>query len=173
MISSLELARQLAIYSYKTKTKDIGSIAEAAGFPAIYMMNALYEGEDKGLFTIKRTKKDLFEKLEVTDEQYDDIAKGTLSTYGDEFKEIADKALEIISWLNKEEKALNIDIFHAWVGVTPFVWENLMTYLLESGLVYQHKITDSKDSRSTYYFLTLMENKDKSWHLKQFKKSQK
>lgn len=173
MITSLELARQLAIYSYNTKTKDVNSIAEAAGFPPIYLITAIYEGGDKGLFTVKQDKKGLLEKIEVSDEQYEDIAISELSIYGEEFKDIAEKAIEAISWVNKEEKDLNKDVLQAWFHVSPFVWENLMVYLLHSGRIHAYTITDSKDKKSTYTFLTLPENKRNLWGHKQFLSSKK
>lgn len=172
MITSLELARQLAIYSYNTKTKDVSSIAEAAGFPPIYLITAIYEGGDKGLFTVKQDKKGFLEKIEVSDEQYADLAVGS-PIYGEEFNEIAEKAIEAITWVNKEEKDLNKDTLQAWIHVSPFVWENLMVYLIESGRIHTYTITDSKDKKSTYTFLTRIENKDKLWGHKQFKKSKK
>lgn len=73
MIKPLELARQMAVFSYIDGTKNVGSIAQLSGLSGLIVTNAVFAGEKAGLFTVKRDKHKTIEKIEVSDEQFAEI----------------------------------------------------------------------------------------------------
>lgn len=169
--TSLQLARQIAVYSYKNKVKAIngeGGLAASVGLPPIFIINALYAGEKAELFTVVR-KKGGIEKINVTDEQYESIAK-IASNFGDDVEVIVRHAEELVVNFNSvEEDIVRDQLALFFGGVPPVVFEAAMECLPNEGIV-TYDITDSLDKKSVYTFLTHADNLEHKWGLKQLKK---
>lgn len=169
---STELARLIAVYSYNNNVKSIngeGGIAAALGLPALAIINALYAGERYDIFSVKR-KKDGFDKIAVSDEQFATIIKNEYS-FGTQFIDLYKAIEELIRNVNSREGDLNRDQLLLWTGgVSPAVFDTVLYILVEKGDIVSYDITDSKDKHSTYTFLTLAENAGKKWGLKQLGK---
>jgi len=167
MITSLQLARLIAVYSKVTKTKDANSIAGAIGLAPLYIINAYYEGEKSGLFTLKRDKTGI-KSVNVSAEQYDSIAL-TPSNFGEDFVEISNSIVELMTHLNARKSDLSRDQLMLWSGASPFMMETVLHVAVESEVLAQYEIKDKNDQKSVYKFITLFENREERFGKSQFK----
>lgn len=170
MISSTQLARMIVVYSHVSKTKSINGtngIAEALGMSPLMTINALNRGEKLGLFTIKR-KKDGMDSIQFTDEQYDSIVLDP-SNFGEDFLDFCEAIIEAVQNANSHENDMSRDQLMLWSGASPFLFTVAAHVLVESGTLAEYSITDSKDKKTSYSFLSLPENASKKWGKKQFK----
>lgn len=169
MITSEQLARQIAVYSVLSKTKKVSSIAEAIGLSPLQVTNAIFAGEKHGFFTVKRDKRQTIDKIEVSTEQFDDIAL-IPSNFGEAVENLCGQIVEFVENRNAVER----DVEETTVIMLARVPDVMITVALEvvknSGAVHVYQYTDPLDKDSVYTYLTLPENKDKGWHKKDFKK---
>lgn len=169
MITSEQLARQIAVYSVLSKVKKVSAIAEAVGLSPLQITNAIFAGERLDLFKVVRDKKKTIDKIEVSPAQYDAIAM-IPSNFGESVENIAGHIYEFVANRNSVER----DVEETTVIMLARVPDAMITVALEivkqSGVVHVYQYTDPSDQESTYTYLTLPENKDKKWYKADFKK---
>ena len=169
MITSDQLARQMAVYSVVSKVKKVSSIADTTGLSPLQVTNAVFAGERLGLFTVKRDKKQTIDKIEVSDEQYADIVL-VGSNFGEGVENVVEHIIEFIANRNGVER----DVEESTVMFLARVPDAMITVALEvvknSDRVYTYQYTDPLDKDSTYTYFTLPENKDKKWYRADFKR---
>lgn len=171
MISSTQLARAIAVYSYKTGTKSVNGpegIASSVGLASLMVINAINKGEKEGFFSVKR-KKGGIDSISVSSDQYDGVAL-VPSSFGEEIFDFCEAILESVTNANSRENDLSRDQILYWSGASPFMFTVTMEILLASGALAQYSIADKNDSKTIYEFLTLPENVDKRWGSKQLGK---
>ena len=168
MITSEQLARQMAVYSVLSKTKKVSSIADAIGLSPLQITNAVFEGERLDLFKVIRDKKLTIDKIEVSTEQFDAIAM-LPSNFGEGVENLAGHIVEFVKNRNSVER----DVEETTVMMLARVPDAMFTVALEvvkqSGAVVSYPVVDPLDKESTYAYLTLPENKDKKWYRVDFK----
>lgn len=172
MTTSEQLARQMAVYSYVTKTKSVGSIAEHTGLSPLQVTNAVFAGERLGLFTVKRDKKQTIEKIEVSDEQYGDIAL-VAPNFGEGVENLVNSAIEFVANRNGVERDVEEGTIAFLARVPDVMLVAALELLKSSEMVYNYQYADSLDKKSIYTFYTLPENKDKLWYAKDFRTTNK
>jgi len=172
MITSEQLARQMAVYSYVTKTKNVTSIAQAVGLTPLQITNAVFAGERLDLFTVKRDKKQVIEKIEVSDRQYAEIAL-TPYNFGEAVANLVESIYEFVVNRNSVEHDVEEGSVIA-LSRTPDVMITVALEVLKnSKRVYVYDYGDPLDKESIYTFFTLPENKDKAWCHKDFRTTKK
>ena len=172
MITSEQLARQMAVYSVISKTKNVSAIADAVGLSPLQVTNAVFAGEELGLFTVKRDKKQTIDKIEVSDEQYASIAL-TPSNFGEAVENLYGQIAEFIVNRNGVER----DVEETTILMLARVPDVMVTVALEliksDSLFYTYEHTDPLDKKSVYTYYTKTQFKDKKWSNKDFKKKAK
>jgi len=169
MITSEQLARQMAVFSYVTKTKNVGSIAQSVGLSPLQITNAVFVGERMGLFTVVRDKKKTIDKIEVSDEQYADIAL-IPANFGEAVENLVASILDFVSNRNSVERDVEEGSVMMLARVPDVVWTVASELVKNSGLVHVYEYADQLDKESVYTYFTLPENKDKLWYHHDFKK---
>lgn len=172
MIASKQLARMIAVYSYKSGIKSIdgsGGIAEAVGLPPLSIINAINAGEKMGLFTVKRLKKGGMKSISVSDDQYEKVVL-VASNFGEALYDLCEAITEAVVNANEREEDLSRDVLMLWSGVSPLLFEAAITVLEAGPTIATYDIKDKTDKKSVYTFLTLHDNEHHRWGKKQFKK---
>jgi hypothetical protein len=158
----------MAVYSFISKTKKVSSIADATGLSPLQVTNAVFAGERMNLFTVVRDKKQTIDKIEVSDEQYADIAL-TSGNFGEGVDNVVGHIYEFIRNRNGVER----DVEEGTLVFLARVPDAMITVALEivkyHGLVHTYQYADSLDKKSVYTYYTLVENKDKLWYHKDFR----
>ena len=170
MISSLQLARVMAVYSYDTGTKKLNGvegIAAKTGVTPLLVINAVNKGEQQGLFTVKRTKGGI-DSISVSSDQFDSIAP-IASNFGEELFDYCEAVLEFVQNANSRESDISRDQLDLWSGVSPAAFNTALRILIDGGSLAQYQLGAKNDSKTSYKFLTLPENLGKKWGSKQLK----
>ena len=166
-MTSLEIARQMAVYSYVNPKDDINDIAMHAGYAPVAVINALHAGSRENIFTTTRDK-DGFKSISVSTEQYEDIAKTPLN-FGEDIAKACDVIEECVENVNRNEGDITRDQMLLWTQLPPVAFEVCVQALVGSGRIATYKLQNPKDKKSVYTFLTLPKNADKLWGTKQVK----
>lgn len=155
-----DIANEIMIASHLLHTNNLSRIAEATGHRPILVINAMYAAKRSGKFdynkktdTIKISEDVEFDSLSVTEGM----------------REFADVIEEYITNLNAEEKDVSTDELRMVLGMPPEFQLDLAVFAAKKLATYTH--ADPKDKKSVYTFVTLRENLDKKFGLKQFKKA--
>lgn len=172
MISSAQLARQLAVYSVITKTKNVGSIAQMTGLSGLIVTNAVFEGERLGLFTVKRDKKQTIEKIEVTDEQYADIAM-VKGNFGDAVDNLVNEIVAFVRNRNGVERDVEEYSLQLLSRSPEVMFSVAIAVVKELPEIHWYDYADPQDPESVYTFLTLSGNEKNKWYRHNFKTTNK
>jgi hypothetical protein len=169
MITSEQLARQMAVFSYVTKTKNVGSIAQLVGLSPLQITNAVFAGDRLGLFTVVRDKKKTIDKIEVSDKQYDEIAL-VPSNFGEAVENLVESIYEFVRNRNSVERDVEEGSVMMLARVPDVMWTVASEIVKSSGVIRTYEYADALDKKSIYTYFTLPENKDKLWYHHDFKK---
>lgn len=172
MITSEQLARQMAVYSHVTKTKNVGSIAQMVGLSPLQITNAVFAGERLGLFTVKRDKKQTIDKIEVTDEQYNEIAL-VPSNFGEAVENLVESIYDFVRNRNSVERDVEEGSVMSLARTPDVMWTVAAEIVRNSGIVHVYEYADPLDIKSVYTYFTMPENKDKLWYHHDFKMTKK
>lgn len=169
MIKPLELARQMAVFSYIDGTKNVGSIAQLSGLSGLIVTNAVFAGEKAGLFTVKRDKHKTIEKIEVSDEQFAEIVV-TRGNFGEAVDNLLDEIVTFVNDRNSVERDAELYSLQLLARAPELMFFVAVEIFktLEGYTTYD--FADPKDKKSVYTFLTRTENVDKKWYAHKFKK---
>lgn len=172
MLTSDQLARQMAVYSVISKTKNVAAMAQSIGLSALQITNAVFAGERLGLFTVTRDKKDVIEKIGVTAEQFDAIAL-VPSNFGEGVENLVGHMLEFVENRNSVEHDVEEYSLISLARVPDVMSTVAVEVLKASGTVFVYSYADPLDKESVYTYYTLPANRDKKWCHKDFKKTTK
>lgn len=161
-MNSEQAANILAFYSYYNPKYSVDDIAMDFKVPAAIIVNALYYGDRIGLF---KTKKEgpQFKEIVVP------VVPDDNSDFGPDFERVKKNILEVITNLNSDEEDITDDNLFIWLGVPLVVSRSALQLLVNEGKLGKYWIMDPKD-KSKYYFYPLIENIDKRFGKKQFKR---
>lgn len=168
MITSEQLARQMAVYSVLSKTKNVAALAQAIGLSPLQVTNAVFEGERLDLFTVVRDKKLTIEKIEVSTEQFDAIAM-LPSNFGEGVANVAEHIVEFVKNRNSVERDVEETTAMMLARVPDAMFAVALEVAKQSGAIESYPVVDPLDKDSTYNYLTLPGNKDKKWYRVDFK----
>lgn len=168
MLTSDQLARQIAVYSVIAKTKNVAAIAQNVGLSALQITNAIFAGERLGLFTVKRDKRDVIEKIDVTTEQFDSIAL-TPGNFGEAVENLVRHMLEFVENRNSLQHDVEEYSLISLARVPDVMSTVAVEVLKASGTVHVYPFADPLDAESVYTYYTLPANKDQKWCRKDFK----
>lgn len=172
MITSTELARQMAVYSYVTKTKKVSSIADMTGLSPLQVTNAVFSGERLNLFTVKRDKRLTIDKIDVLSGQYHSIAL-VGSNFGEAVENLSEQIIEFISNRNSVHRDVEEGTLLFLARVPDVMFTVALEVVKASKRVHVYQYSDPLDKKSIYTYYTLTENKDNGWYLFDFKKTKK
>lgn len=165
-MNSEQIANILAYYSYYNPKDDVDQIALDFKLPAALIVNGLYYGDKHHLFTVKK-KGPQFKEIVTETPPADE------TDFGRDLDRIKGIIFEVISNLNTDEEDITDDNLFIWLGVPLIVAKVALQILVNGGLLAKYRITDPNDPKSIYHFYTLIENKDKFYGKKQFKRISK
>lgn len=155
------VARQIALIKQLHPKWDISEIARYTFLPQVIVINALYRGVEMELFEWDR-KKDQIE-LSATD-WYAGCDLGTDINY------LADTILSLVKYNNARNQDLSLDQLAHWcTGINPMGQELAVYKLGTAKQIKSYTLTDPKDKKSKYEFITQPENFSKQWGWSQFK----
>lgn len=152
-----ELANELILASVLLKTNNINVIAEQIGYKPLLITTALYRGNDTGKFVWNK-KKNI---IQISEDVEIDSLVAT-----DGMNELVNVIEEFMLYVNREEKDQSIEEMQMWLGGTPELHVRMAAKLSKKLSTYEG--ADPKDKQNVYTFITLNENLDKKWGLKQF-----
>jgi hypothetical protein len=141
----------------------MGALAKELMYPALFLIEALEYGKSLGV--LEHDYKS--DKLSVVGEY-----EGTYM--GEEIDRVMGCLEELVSVHNEREEDLSLGLIQTWcMGIRPSACELALRRLVLDGTLAEYRLTDPKDTKSSYDFYTLAENKDKQWGKKQFKEFKK
>lgn len=157
-----QIANEMLIAAEITKSNSVKTIAEGLGYQPILLMNALFKGERDGKFVYVK-KKDIIRIPEGIDYKNLAITEGLAESRG--------VIEDFIANENGLETDLSIDELRMFIPNVPELHVKIAIHTSDKLATYE--ITDPKDKESTYTFVTLKENVDKRFGLKQFDETKK
>jgi hypothetical protein len=151
-----ELAQLHAVYPKAS----VSTLASNLGYQPLLIMNGLAYGNEIGLFHYKQKK--------------DKIIKGKnpwqyeVSSY---IRQLAYNVRVVVVRENNREMDVSLDMLEqSWLTTTLPAHLKLAIRILEySGEFITYELSDPDDLASLYTFITLKQNIDRNWGLKQFK----
>lgn len=153
-----QIANELIIASQVKHTNSVSALAADLGYQPILIMNALNSGEKAGKFSYIK-KKDII----IIGE---DVNIDTLAI-SDGLADSREQVEIFISDLNDLEKDIWIDeLHHDFIPGLPEL--HLQIAIHTSKKLATYELSDPKDKKSKYTFITLKENLDKQFGKKQF-----
>ena len=165
-MNSEQIANILAFYSYYHPKETVDEIALDFKLPAALIVNGLYYGERKGLYVAKK-KGPQFKEITVT------AVPDNNSNFGADLERVKSNIFETITNLNSDAEDITDDNLFIWLGVPFIVAKSALQLLVNEKKLVKYRIIDPKDKKSIYHFYTLVENKDKFYGKKQFKRVSK
>lgn len=137
----------------------ISRIASELGYSPLFIIEALHLGEIEGDF--KRDE----EKDTLVDVQWPERVSSS-----ELLDDLYESIHKVVGYFNAKEMDIEEGLMWQWLnGVRPLMIEFTIDDLVMGDKIAKYDLTDPKDEKSVYTFLTLPENKDKQWGRKQFK----
>jgi len=161
-MNSDQVANILAFYSYYNPKDDVDAIALEFKIPASLIVNGLFYGEKKGLFTSDRMKAFWKNITVVKCPEVD-------ADFGKDIKRIKGIMMETITNLNSVQEDILEENLFIWVGAPLTVSKVALQLLINEGKLVKYWIRDLKDTKSKYYYPTLPENVEKKFAQVNFK----
>lgn len=159
------IARQIALIKQLHPEWNIPQIGQYTYLPQLLIINGLYKGIEMELFEWIRGK----DQIVLTSTDW--YAGGSL---GMDIDYLAETILSLLQHNNAREDDIALDKLAHWAtGINPMGQELAVFKLGILGQIKNYKIADKDDQKSVYEFITLPENIEKRWGLKQFKKGKK
>ena len=159
------IANEIAIAREVLGTNNVSTIAEELRYTPVLMINALHAGVRAGKlkYDEKRGTVDIQEEVEVEklalSEDFYDAGNGI---------NLMEEIEQLILNVNQSEKDVSAEELMTWLPGSTDTKIKMIAFT--SGKLTTYELTDPKDKKSTYTFLTLKENADKQYGKKQFKK---
>lgn len=161
-MNSEQVANILAFYSYYNPQDDVDAIAAEFKVPASLIVNGLFYGEEKGLFTSDRQRA-YWKNITVVN------CPETTDDFGKDVERIKSIMMETITNLNGVKEDILEENLFIWVGAPLTVSKVALQLLINEGKLVKYWIRDLKDTKSKYYYPTLPENVDKKFAKVNFK----
>lgn len=152
-----ELANELMIASQIMHTNNVTAIANEIGYKPILIFNALYRGAETGKFVYNK-KTDTITISEDVEIESLAVSEG--------ITELIEQIEMLTTYLNAEEKDMSIEEMQMLLGGTPALHVRMAALTSKKLATYQ--IRDPKDKKSSYTYITLVENLAKEYGHKQF-----
>lgn len=162
MINLATIANEMLLAKEVMKTNSIDNIAAQLGYSPVLIINALYQGERDGKLVYNR-KQQTLQASEGVDVEKLALGEG-FTTIGD--FDVSIELENLIRNLNGEGNDMSAEELMGWLGISDVRIK--MIALVNPNLA-MYELTDLKDRKSTYTFITLKENEGKRWGDKQFK----
>lgn len=151
------IANEMIIASHLKKTNQVAPVAEQLGYQPMLILNALYEGEKAGKLTYI-TKKNIFNV------DKDVNVEALLVT--DQVAEVREQVEIFMTHQNASEVDMTVDELRSFLPMFPEL--HMEIALFTSKVLATYELSDPKDKKSVYTFVTLKENEGKFWGKKQF-----
>jgi hypothetical protein len=161
-MNSEQVANILAFYSYYNPKDDVDAIAAEFKVPASLIVNGLFYGEGKGLFTSDRQRA-YWKNITVVN------CPGITDDFGKDVERIKGIMMETITNLNGVQEDILEENLFIWVGAPLTVSKVALQLLINEGKLTKYWIRDLKDPKSKYYYPTLPENVEKKFAQVNFK----
>ena len=159
--TSREIARQLAVLAILSPEKTISELAHELAYPVLFIVNAVKEGKRAGLFVEDREN----DKLILMDAPITDS-----DSFGEEIGTLGDNIYILLENVAEEEQDMEEGQLRHWlIGVRKSAIDIALYALKATNAIDTYEITDPKDDKSVYTFITLKHNVGKQWGIKQFK----
>lgn len=152
-----QIANEVIIASQLLHTNNVSRIAEQIGYRPMLIITALYKAGDDGKFT--------YNKKTDTISIAEDVEVGSLNCT-EAITELSGLIEDFTYYLNREEKDMSIEELEMMIGGVPRLHIEMAIFISKNLTSYE--LTDPKDKKSTYTFVTLQENADKKFGTKQF-----
>jgi len=152
-----QIANEIILSSLLLHTNSVARIAENLGYQPILIMNALYAGERDSKFTYVK-KKDIINLSEGIETSHLMITSG--------LRESQDQIETFITNQNRLQTDLTIEELHAFIPNLPEF--HLKLAISSSRELATYEISDPKDKKSVYTFVTLKINEARKFGQKQF-----
>lgn len=159
---------EILIAGHVMHTNNVEAIAAELNYSPLLIINALYSAERAGKIAFDRKHKTFtvsegveVELLAPTDE-FLNVGGGI---------NLSDEVEALISNLNGDGKDMSAQELSLWIPGSSVVRVKMLALLNRNLTTYD--MTDPKDRKSVYTFLTLKDNAAKQFGAKQFKKSKK
>lgn len=151
-----QIANELIIASLLLHTNKISTIAEKIGYKPMLITSALYRGEETGKFVWDR-KHDI---IKISP----DVAIEALGVT-EAIDELTEQIEIFMGYLNAIEKDQSVEELQIWLAGMPELQIKLAVFASKKLTTYE--LADPKDKLSVYTFITMKENIDKRWGVKQ------
>lgn len=156
-----QIAYQLAILHKMYPKNTIDELAAHLMLSPIFVINALKEGERLELFTRKKGS-DVIKGS--TDIDYDELELGA------EISRLNNEIVRVVAEANETKEDVEAKTLEFWCrGINPMALEMAVHVLTTIGVIASYELSDPKDKKSVYTFLTIGGNEKKQWGAKQFK----
>lgn len=153
-----QILKQLMRASQLHPDFTVSEIAEHLGFPPLFIINALALGEESD--ALQRILED--DKIIVAEHAGFD--------YGDDITRLREEIMQLIQAQNAKETDVETGLVARWLtGVRPLSVELALDAIVKDGQLASYDLADPKDKKSVYTFLTMPENLEHKWGVKQFK----
>jgi hypothetical protein len=155
-----EVAAELAQVHALHPKASVSELASSLGYQPLLIMNGLAYGNDMGLFHYKQKE--------------DKITKGKNPwryQVSGNIRRLAYNVQALVTRENNREMDVSLDVLEqSWLPATSSTHLRLAVRILEySGEFITYELSDPDDLASLYTFITLKQNIDKNWGVKQFK----
>ena len=153
-----QITNEIIISSQLLHTNNVSRIASELGYRPMLIITALYRGVEVGKITYDE-KRDTIQISEDVEVEKLAVTEGT--------QELLDYTEEFMRYLNAREKDMTIDELRMLLGGIPDLHIRIVVFI--STKLTSYELADLKDKKSIYTFITLTENVDEKFGLKQFK----
>jgi aromatic ring-cleaving dioxygenase len=162
-MNSEQIANVLAFYAYYHPKENVDQIAEDIKLPVSLIVNGLYAGDRLGLFKSVKVGPQ-FKEINVI------AVPDDTADFGKDMERVKEIMLEVVSNVNSDKKDITDDNLFIWIGAPLVISKVGVQLLLNEGKLVKYRITDPKDPKSKYHFLTLPENKEEMFGRAEFKR---
>lgn len=153
-----QITNELILASVIKKTNKVSTIAGEIGYKPMLIINALYRGQETGKLKYSQ-KKDIFTI-------HDDVELEHLTTT-EGINEVREQLELFARYMAETEQDVSVEELQMkFLPGTPELHIRIAVY--SSKVLTSYEVADPKDRESVYTFVTLKENADKQWGMKQF-----
>lgn len=157
MILLDQIGNELMIASQIMGTNNVSNIANEIGYRPIIIIASLYRANENGKFTYNEKRDTITISEDVNVDSLD---------VSETMRDLIEILEQFFTYMNGQEKDMTIEELMMLLGGTPELHIKLAVRVSDKLTTYE--LTDPKDKKSSYTFVTLKENVDKEWGRKQF-----
>jgi hypothetical protein len=158
------IGNEMIVASLVLHTNSVDRIAGELQYNPVLVINALYRAEDQGKvkYDSKTKTFSIYEEVDVPNLAITENFLGH-----EEDIDVNEQIAQLIRNLNQDETDMSVEELVSWIPGSAPIKFKVFAYVHPELATYE--LTDPKDSKSVYTFVTLKENLGKNWGAKQFK----